>query len=135
MNYLFSITMYLEFQNQGIEFLWEMEVVLHWDCHYMQTNACSYTKSGSNTSLIQTYINANIGYCRFVLYSGIPGLVIFSLFFIYNAVACMRKLGPYKDFCIGILILGFIIWVKVATDLFIIYALLYCIYQEKEEYV
>ena len=27
--------------------------------HYMQTNACSYTKSGSNTSLIQTYTNAN----------------------------------------------------------------------------
>ncbi|WP_321480788.1 hypothetical protein [uncultured Bacteroides sp.] len=78
------------------------------------------------------YMGTDIGYCRFIFYSGLPGLIIFSIFFIYNAIANMDKLGPYKKFCIAILFLGFVIWLKVSTDLFIMYALLYCMDEKKE---
>lgn len=78
------------------------------------------------------FLGTDIGYCRFVLYGGLPLLTVFSLFFVYNAWACLGKLGVYRDFCIGLLILGFIIWLKVATDLFLMYALLYCMDEEKE---
>lgn len=78
------------------------------------------------------YIGTDIGYCRFIFYSGVIGLVLFSLFFIYNAIVCIHRFPSYKLLFIGIMLLGFIIWIKVPTDLFIIYALLYCINNEKE---
>ena len=74
----------------------------------------------------------DIGYCRFVLYSLILGLVIFSFFFVYNAIVCRYKFPSYKLFFYILLSLSFIIWMKVPTDLFIIYALLYCIDREEE---
>jgi hypothetical protein len=69
----------------------------------------------------------DIGYCRFILYSGLCGLIVFSLFFVYNAIACMHKFPHYRLFFFMLLLLSFIIWIKVATDLFLIYALFYCI--------
>jgi hypothetical protein len=73
------------------------------------------------------HMGTDIGYCRFVLYSGLCGLIVFSLFFVYNAIACMHKFPHYRLFFFMLLLLSFIIWVKVATDLFLIYALFYCI--------
>ena len=84
------------------------------------------------TGVFAQFLGTDIGYCRFILYAGLPALTVFSLFFIYNALALMRKLGPYRDFCLGLLMLGFIIWLKVATDVFMMYALLYCMDEEKE---
>lgn len=84
------------------------------------------------TGIFKQFLGTDIGYCRFVLYAGLPALVVFSLFFVYNAFALIPKMGRYRDFCLGLLVLGFIIWLKVATDLYIMYALLYCIDEERE---
>lgn len=84
------------------------------------------------TGIFAKFLGTDIGYCRFVFYGGLPTLIVFSLFFIYNTWACTTKLGPYRNFCIGLLALGFIVWLKVATDLFIMYALLYCMDKEEE---
>lgn len=70
-------------------------------------------------------VGTDIGYCRFVFYNGLLGLITFSLFFVYNAWACNRLMPGYKLFFCFLLSLSFIIWLKVATDLFIIYALFY----------
>jgi positive regulator of sigma E activity len=78
-------------------------------------------------------IGTDIGYCRFIFYNGLLGLITFSLFFIYNAWACAQKFPIYKLFFVMLLALSFIIWLKVATDLFIIYALLYCLDDEHEK--
>ncbi|MCY4778533.1 hypothetical protein ORI89_02645 [Sphingobacterium sp. UT-1RO-CII-1] len=70
-------------------------------------------------------VGTDIGYCRFVFYNGLLGLFTFSLFFVYNAWACSQLLPGYALFFLFLLALGFVIWLKVATDLFLIYALFY----------
>ncbi len=80
------------------------------------------------TGLYSNFIyNTDIGYCRFILYCGIVGFSIFASFFVYNAYASYRILPSiYADFSIALLILCFVIWYKVSTDIFQIYALFYC---------
>ncbi|MDR1743989.1 MAG: hypothetical protein LBR48_09270 [Dysgonamonadaceae bacterium] len=69
--------------------------------------------------------STDIGYCRFILYCGIIGFSSFALFFIYNAVSFWRRNREIKWLFIFLLALTFIIWLKVATDIFFIYALFY----------
>lgn len=76
-------------------------------------------------------VGTDIGYCRFIFYNGMLGLLTFSVFFVYNAWIGIRQFSAYRGFFIMLLALGFIIWLKVSTDLFIIYALFLCM--EKEE--
>jgi len=73
----------------------------------------------------------DIGYCRFVFYGGLVGLTTFSLFFVYNAWACAQKFPQQQLFFLFLLAMGFIVWLKVATDLFLIYALFYCLDKER----
>ena len=71
-------------------------------------------------------INSDIGYCNFVFYCGIIGLVIYSLYFVYNHLSLNRK---YNNFFLTSLLLcavTFIVWSKVQTDIFFIDALLLC---------
>jgi len=81
------------------------------------------------------YFGSDIGYCRFIFYNGIIGLSIFSLFFVANAIIGMIKFPNYKTYFVMLLCLGFIIWSKVPTDLFIIYALYYFIDGENKKLV
>ena len=80
-------------------------------------------------------VGTDIGYCRFIFYNGLLGLITFSLFFVYNAWVCAQKFPTYKLFFLMLLALSFIIWMKVATDLFLIYALLYCLDDEREKII
>lgn len=77
-------------------------------------------------------VGTDIGYCRFVFYNGLIGLSIFSAFFVVNAYLCSRYFPKYRLLFLLILVLGFVIWIKVSTDLFLIYALFYCIYYLKD---
>lgn len=71
--------------------------------------------------------STDIGYCRFILYCGLIGMSVFSLFFVYLAYIYGTSNKKYADLFLTLLVLTFIIWVKVSTDLFFIYALLFCI--------
>lgn len=73
------------------------------------------------------YMGTDIGYCRFIFYFGLVGLFAFSFFLISVAKECIIKLPEYKLLLVFILILGFIIWLKVATDVFMVFALLLCV--------
>lgn len=78
------------------------------------------------TGLFADWIyNTDVGYCRIILYSGLIGFSTFSMFFVYNAVVFIKALPKYRSLFIGFLILTFIIWIKVSTDIFFIYALFY----------
>jgi len=68
----------------------------------------------------------DIGYCRFILYCGLLGFSIFSVFFIHNAASFHRKFKKVGMLALFLLALTFVIWVKVSTDIFQIYALLIC---------
>lgn len=68
----------------------------------------------------------DIGYCRFTLYCGLIGLSLFSLFFIYNGLSIIRLFSNVTYLALLLIALTFIVWFKVATDIFFIYALLLC---------
>lgn len=78
------------------------------------------------------YYGTDIGYCRLVLYSGLIGFSIFALFFVYNAYVFIAKYRRYRYMFLALLALTFIIWYKVSTDIFMIYALFYCFDDEEE---
>ena len=70
---------------------------------------------------------SDIGYCRFTLYCGLIGMAIFSAYFIYLAVAMAGKFENVNLLCLLLFALTFIVWIKVATDIFQLYALLLCL--------
>lgn len=70
--------------------------------------------------------STDIGYCRFILYCGLLGFSIFCLFFVYNAYAFSTKFEGVGLLALLLLSMTFIVWIKVSTDLFMIYALLLC---------
>lgn len=72
------------------------------------------------------YMGTDIGYLRFIFYFGVIGLVSFSLFLLYAARLSCQLLKEDKILPYLILLLGFMVWFKVATDLFLVFALLIC---------
>ena len=79
------------------------------------------------------YMGTDIGYLRFIFYFGLIGLFTFSFFLISVARECITLLPDYKLLILFILLLGFIIWLKVATDVFLVFALLICIGNMQDE--
>lgn len=80
------------------------------------------------TGLFADFVySTDIGYCRFILYCGLIGFGTFVAFFVYNACVLARKFLYFRLLSFFLLALSFIIWMKVATDLFFIYALFYCL--------
>lgn len=71
--------------------------------------------------------NSDIGYCNFINLCGLIGMVIFSIYFLYCHIVQNRKFRMFGLTSILLIALTFIIWMKVATDIFFIDALLFCI--------
>lgn len=72
----------------------------------------------------------DIGYCRFILYSGIVGFSIFAIMFLYQLYVFAQRY-PKQTFLFFLMTaMSFIIWIKVATDLFQFWAVLYCFYDK-----
>ena len=69
----------------------------------------------------------DVGYCNFVLYCGLIGLVIYSAYFIFNHLSLIGKFEHFHLTALLLIALTFIIWAKVTTDIFFIDALLFCI--------
>lgn len=81
------------------------------------------------TGLFDNWVyGTDIGYCRFILYCGLVGFSVFAAFFIYQTVAFSYIYPKYIKLLLIYLILVFVIWIKVATDIFFLYALLYSMY-------
>jgi hypothetical protein len=80
--------------------------------------------------------NSDIGYCNFILYCGLIGMVLFSIFFLYCHIVQNRKFRQFGLPSLLLVALTFIVWVKVTTDIFFIDALLFCIvgdYEDEQE--
>lgn len=75
---------------------------------------------------------SDIGYCRLILYSGLIGFTTFSMLFVYSAIVFIGKYRRYRYMCLVMLALSFIIWIKVSTDLYQFWALLY-VFIDREE--
>ena len=69
------------------------------------------------------YKATDIGYLRFIFYFGLVGLFCFIGFFIYAAKSCMDRFPKHKMLFFMLLMLNFIVWLKVSTDIFQFFAL------------
>lgn len=80
------------------------------------------------------YMNTDAGYSRFLFYFGLIGLSVFILFFVNVCKECVNRFSNARFLFIAILILGLCIWIKVSTDLFLVFAPFLCLESmEKEE--
>ena len=73
------------------------------------------------------YKNSDVGYVRFVFYFGLIGLVMFSFYMIQICRVCRRRHPEWRTLFLLLLAVHFIVWYKVATDTFLIFALFLCI--------
>jgi hypothetical protein len=78
------------------------------------------------SSIYGYYMGTDVGYLRLIFYFGLVGLLAFISFLGFVTHACCTKMPRYKTLFVSILIMGFIIWLKVATDVFFVMALMIC---------
>lgn len=69
------------------------------------------------------YMGTDVGYLRFIFYFGIIGLFAFCLFFIKCATYLIWFFPKYKIMFLMILCINFIVWFKVSSDCFTLFAL------------
>lgn len=69
------------------------------------------------------YMETDVGYLRFIFYFGLLGLATFGLFFIKCADICCKYYRRYQAAFYLLVLLNFVIWLKVATDLFLVFSL------------
>ena len=79
------------------------------------------------------YMGTDIGYCRFIFYFGIIGLAIFCVHFINCAKQCSKNIPQCRMLFWLILLINFIGWAKVSSDIFPIYALILMLDKESAE--
>lgn len=69
------------------------------------------------------YMGTDIGYLRFIFYFGVTGLISFVVFIIYSAKLCWSAFDEYSIMFMMLLLVGLVVWFKVSTDIFLVFAL------------
>lgn len=70
---------------------------------------------------------SDIGYCNYILYCGLIGMAIYSIYYIYNHLSLISKFRNFTIAAFLLVAVTFIVWAKVTTDIFLIDAMLFCI--------
>lgn len=78
------------------------------------------------------YMGTDIGYCRFIFYFGLIGLTVFSAYFVNCAKRCADIIPQCRIMFWLILLINFIGWFKVSSDIFPIYALILILRKEAQ---
>ena len=79
------------------------------------------------------YMNTDVGYSRFIFYFGLLGLCTFSMFFIHITQICIKRFKQDYLLFLFLLILHFAIWMKVTTDIFVMFAMFLCVSSTENE--
>lgn len=79
------------------------------------------------------YMGTDVGYARFVFFCGLLGLIVFAMLFVYLRSVLKDRLPQHSELFLLLLILVFAVWIKVTTDIFLIFALLLCVRPEDEQ--
>ena len=77
------------------------------------------------------YMGTDIGYCRFLFYFGLIGTLAFISYFIKITHICHRRFSNYSLMFVLLLLVNFIGWGKVTTDIFLVFAPFLCISSEE----
>lgn len=73
------------------------------------------------------YKETDIGYLRYIFYFGLIGLAIFIAYFCVVARVCAKCFPAYAMMFMFVLAVNFIGWVKVSTDIFVVFAPFLCL--------
>ncbi len=76
------------------------------------------------------YMGTDIGYLRFIFYFGLVGLAMFIFYFYKVAKTCVGRFPSHSTMFWLILAINMIVWLKVSTDIFLVFALFLCISKE-----
>lgn len=79
------------------------------------------------------YKGTDIGYLRFIFYFGVIGLFTFILYFYKVAQVCRRRFPHYATMFWLILAINMVVWLKVSTDIFLVFAIFLCVSKEENE--
>ena len=69
------------------------------------------------------YMGTDVGYLRFIYYAGLPFLLSFLMFLGYVTKVCIQKYDKDTIMFLFILLIQIAVWFKVATDIFMFFAL------------
>lgn len=78
------------------------------------------------------YMGTDVGYLRFIFYFGALGLIAFIAFFGNATRLCMKRSKETKYMFVLFLILNLVVWFKVATDIFVVFAPFLCLTAEEK---
>jgi hypothetical protein len=73
------------------------------------------------------YKNTDIGYLRFIFYFGVVGLITFVIYFCKITTTCIERFPGYSVMFILLLAINMIVWLKVSTDIFVVFAIFLCL--------
>ena len=76
------------------------------------------------------YHGTDVGYLRFIFYFGIFGTLIFVFYMYLVAKVCMERFKEYKVLFLLVLLMNYLVWCKVSSDLFLIFAIFLCLPSE-----
>lgn len=79
------------------------------------------------------YKGSDVGYSRFLFYFGLCGLLAFSFFMLKSCMVCVCRFKSLQYMFLMLLALNFIVWLKVSTDIFLVFALFLCISKEEND--
>lgn len=79
------------------------------------------------------YMDTDIGYLRYIFYFGLIGTLVFIAFMLKAALICINRFKEYKVMFLMILLVNYIGWFKVSTDIFLVFAIFLCISLEEEK--
>ena len=79
------------------------------------------------------YKGTDVGYLRFIYYFGVIGLMSFVVLFLVVFWECASRHRKYAILFLMILTINYIVWVKVSSDIFLIFSLFLCIPSESDE--
>ena len=79
------------------------------------------------------YMGTDVGYLRFIFYCGVIGLFFFSSFLIKTANYCAEKFPSKRAVFVFLVFLSFAVWLKVSSDIFLIFALFLFVDEEEDE--
>ena len=79
------------------------------------------------------YMGTDVGYLRFIYYFGLIGLAAISGVIYKSAQICWKRFAEYKEMFLLLMLVNFIVWFKVSTDIFLVFAPFLMVDKEENE--
>lgn len=79
------------------------------------------------------YMQTDIGYLRFIFYFGLIGLISFVVYFLKVTTVCVSRFPRHETMFWMVLAINMIVWLKVSTDVFLVFSIFLCITKEEND--